>query len=344
MNSSLAKLAKNIDLGKCLFFSLLILLFYTLFTTNPVMAQNNALPSLQSEPIDNQTNLSGIQEYKVGIQLMDVKDVNRLSGTYDMTFWVTIVSDKTDFTVNPPPELDFVNGDQIQTSGLDLEPHLKKFKVSGVFQNGFDFRMYPFEILDMPIIVEPFFPLTADKVILTANKAYSGQDSSADSDIPGWNLSPGTVESTIHDYPWGHFSRLVVHYDVSSPAFMTLLKKLFTVLILDGLVIGAFWFKPDSLSERTAIAVGAILAATYFHAQFLLGELPPLGYLTVADKIMMASYALYTFCIISVLVHNRLSLRYGDKYDLNYSRKVDFKMRIIAPIVLVGVFLILYPL
>jgi hypothetical protein len=319
-------------------------LSYSIFATNQVLAQNDSISSLQNTPTKDKNILSGPQEYKVGIQLMSVKNVDRLSGTYDLTFWVTVVSDKTDFTVNPPPELDFVNGDQITISGENLEPHLKKFKVSGVFQNGFDFRNYPFEQLDLPIIIESFFPLTADKVVFTPNIEYSGQDSSANGDIPGWELSPGMIENTTHDYPWGKFSRLVAHYDVSSPPFMTLLKKLFTVLILDGLCIGAFWFKPDSLSERTAIAVGAILAATYFHAQFLLGELPPLGYLTIADKIMMASYALYTFCIVSVLVHNRLSLRHGDKYDLNYSRKVDSKMRIIAPLTLVGVFLILFPL
>lgn len=275
---------------------------------------------------------------------MSIRNIERLSGTYDATFWVTMISDKIDFTVNPPPELDFVNGQQIEISGMDIEPHLKKFKVSGVFQNGFDFRKYPFETLDLTIIMEPFYPLTTDKVIFTTNKEYSGQDVSANDDIPGWDLSPGTVENTTHDYSWGKFTRLVAHYEVTSPVFMTFLKKLFTVIILDAICLGAFWFKPDSLTERSAVAMGAILAATYFHAQFLLGELPPLGYLTIADKFLMASYALYAFCIASVLIHQRLSLRYGDKYDSNYSNKIDSKLRTLAPIVLVGVFLILYPL
>ncbi|HUL51658.1 MAG TPA: hypothetical protein VLT10_00125 [Verrucomicrobiae bacterium] len=326
--------------------SIVLALSCFILVSSPVHAQddNNPLSKYLANPNVVPVNNTAPQEYKVGIQLMNVRNVDRLTGTYDMTFWVVIVSDKIDFTVNPPPELEFVDGINIETSGLHTEKHLVKYKVIGTFQHGFDYRKYPFETLDMTIIMEPFFPLTADKLILTPISYRGSQDSSANNDIPGWDLTPGPVESTTHDYPWGKFSRFIAHYEVDSPPGMTFLKKLFTIIVLNIIVLIAFWFRPTALADRAAIAVGAILASTYYHAQFLLAELPPLGYLTLADKIVIASYALYTFCVVSVLVHHRLGVRYGPEYETKQADRIDKKMRILAPIVLIGTFFIIYPL
>lgn len=322
--------------------ALLIIILFVFSIIGSAFAQDSSEYLLQEKPI-GQIEPQPTQ-YNIAIQLMNVRNVDRLNGTYDMTFWVIITSDKIDFTASPPPEFEFVDGIDLETSGMHVEPHLVKYKVIGTFQHGFDYHIYPFETLDLTINIEPLYPGTADKIVLIPSTPQSGQDTEANNDIPGWDLSPGLTENKIHKYPWGEFSRYTAHYEVSSPPGMTFLKKLLTIIVLNIIVFAAFWFNPKSLTDRAAVAVGAILASTYFHAQFLLAELPSVGYLTLADKIVFASYALYTYCIISVLIHNRLGAHHGDEYQEKHADRIDRKMRIIAPIVLVGTFLVLYPI
>jgi len=326
--------------------SLVLVLSCLILISSPAFAQedNNAISKYLGNSNVESTNKTQPQEYKIGIYLMSVRNVDRLTGTSEMTFWVVIASDKMDFTVNPPPDLDFVDGTNIEISGLHTEPHLVKYKVTGTFQHGFDYHNYPFETLDLTITIEPYFPLTADKAILIPISQHASQDSFANDQIPGWDLAPGIVENTSHDYPWGKFSRVITHYSVYSPPVLTFLNKLLTVIVLDIITLVAFWFRPNALTDRAAIAVGAILASTYFHASLLLAELPPLGYLTIADKTVIASYALYTYSIITILVHHRLGVKYGDDYQAKYADRIDKKMRILAPIVLIVSFLIVFPL
>ena len=73
-------------------------------------------------------------KYKVGIDLTNIGKIDRESGSYELIFWVTIVSDDLDLTKFPPPdEWDFTNGYIQEVTGVSTEPNFHKFKVRGVF-------------------------------------------------------------------------------------------------------------------------------------------------------------------------------------------------------------------
>ncbi len=84
----------------------------------------------QNDPIEEDTELDSTETetiiYNVGIDLISVGVIDRESGSSDLIFWLTIVSDDIDFTKNPPPDdWDLTNGyviDKPRLSGCAGNP------------------------------------------------------------------------------------------------------------------------------------------------------------------------------------------------------------------------------
>ena len=86
----------------------------------------------QNDPIEEDTELDSTEPiiYNVGVDLISVGAIDRESGSADLIFWWTIVSDDIDFTKNPPPDdWDLENGYIIDKTGLNIDPHFYKVKI-----------------------------------------------------------------------------------------------------------------------------------------------------------------------------------------------------------------------
>jgi hypothetical protein len=131
----------------------------------------------QTDQISNEVDCEKLEPliYNMGLDLSTIGEIDRKTGSYELIFWMTVVSDEIDFTKCPPPsEWDFTNGYVISRGGVSTEPHFHKFEVHGVFFEEFDFRDYPFEKMDLSVHVEPYFPITTDKMIFQINDEFSG--------------------------------------------------------------------------------------------------------------------------------------------------------------------------
>ena len=110
-------------------------------------------------------------EYEIAVALTNIGFIDRQSGSYELTFWTTIVTDETiDLTKHPLDDFDYTNGNIEKISGKNTEPHFYKEKVQGIFFNDIDFSDYPFEHIDLAIHIETFFPCTIDDIIFTINE------------------------------------------------------------------------------------------------------------------------------------------------------------------------------
>lgn len=288
---------------------------------------------------------AGLEKYNVGILLENVGTIDRQSGSYDLIFWVTITSDEIDFTKNLPPcpdRFDFVNGYVEEISGVNIEPHFYKFKVRGVFFNSVDFHNYPFEKVELVVHLEPYYPLTSDKLVFQINHDYSGRNQDSTVSVPGWDLSDGTISSDVKKYPWGDFTHLTANYVVETEFFSSFMKKIFPIIVLIGFSFSTFAMSPKSLGERTGIISAALLSGIFFHSSFLLAEIPPIGYMTLADKIMMVAYAMFVFCLLTNLLHRYFEEVKKDDYTITDAIKFDRKMAMLTPVILGGVFTIVY--
>ncbi|MFB3060445.1 MAG: hypothetical protein ACE10C_03655 [Candidatus Binatia bacterium] len=88
----------------------------------------------QNEPIEEDVELDSPEPetiiYNVGVELINVGAIDRGTGSSNLIFWWTIVSDDIDFTKNPPPDdWDLTNGYLIDKTGENIDPHFYKVKM-----------------------------------------------------------------------------------------------------------------------------------------------------------------------------------------------------------------------
>lgn len=122
------------------------------------------------------------QEYVVAISLRSVGEINKQIGSYDLDFWYSIYSEGKDLLNDPPPEVDFINGKDLDFSSQYLGSNIFEQRVQGVFVGPMDFHDFPFEKIHLTIELEPVTPFSTEYLFLSVDPA-SGIDSTAD--IPG---------------------------------------------------------------------------------------------------------------------------------------------------------------
>ena len=326
----------GICMKKCFF----LFGIFLLFPIGTAMAQTEQMANEEEckelEPIT----------YKVGFDLSTIGEIDTKTGSYELIFWQTFVSDEVDFTKCPPPtDWDYTNGYVITKGGINTEPHFHKFEVHGVFFEELDFRNYPFEKMNLSVHIEPFYPITAENMIFETNEEYSGLDT-ATVRVPGWTVGHPDFESRIDDYSWGSFPRFTATIPIESRAVSVFLKKILPAIILAFFGFATFFLSPNRLEERLSIIGAGMVGAIFFHAVFLLGELPPLSYLTIADKVMISIYSVFGMRILGAVMQqrrqNNLEKQKKD-FDIFEAIKVDRKMIIVTPIVAICTYLALSP-
>jgi len=303
----------------------------------------------QNDEIEEDTDLDSTEPiiYNMGIDLNNVGVIDRESGSSELIFWLTIVSDDIDFTKNPPPDdWDFTNGYVIDKTGQNIDPHFYKVKIRGTFLNDNDFRNYPYDEITLSIHIEPYFPLTADRVVFKVNEEYSRINPETVS-VPGWTIGEPTFSAYTSTYPWGDFTHFEANFPVESSPVNVFIKKLLPPIILAFFGFGTFFMTSHTLADRIVIVATCLVGAIFFHAIFLLGELPPISYLTLADKMMIAIYTIFIGSGALILIHQRNIDRADkthDKYDIHSQIRLDMKMLVITVAGLLVVAVVLLPL
>ncbi len=303
----------------------------------------------QTDQISNDVDCEKLQPmiYNMGLDLNTIGEIDRKTGSYELIFWLTIVSDELDFTKCPPPSIwDYTNGYVISRAGMNTDPHFHKVEVHGVFFEELDFRNYPFEKMNLSVHVEPYFPITSDNMIFQVNEEYSGVDT-VTVKVPGWEVGNPSFETSVPAYKWASFPHFEANFPLETSPFTVFLKKILPVLILASFGFATFFMSPSILQNRISIIGTGMVGAIFFHAVFLLGELPPLGYLTIADKVMNSVYSVFGMGILGILLHQRLQNtldKTNEKYSIDRALKIDKKMIIITPLIAIGIFAVFYPL
>ncbi len=243
--------------------------------------------------------------YNVGVDLISVGVIDRESGQSDLIFWLTIVSDDIDFTENPPPDdWDLTNGYVIDQTGTNIDPHFYKTKIRGAFFNDVDFRNYPYDEINLSIHIEPYFPLVTNQVVFKVNEEYSVINPDTVS-VPGWTMGEPSFSTYTTSYPWGDFTHFEANFPVETSPAGIFMKKLLPPIILLFFAFGTFIMSSNTLQNRIAVTVTCLVGSLFFHAIFLLGELPPISYLTLADKMMIAIYTVFVGAGATILMHQR---------------------------------------
>jgi len=114
------------------------------------------------------------------------------------------------------------------------------------------------------------------------------------------------------------------------------LKTIFPIIIITTIAMLAFWMSPTNFTARIGLGASTLLAAVAAHLNAA-NQLPPIGYLTLMDKIMIIAYALFLNNLLSMVIQ----MRFIDHNREEEAVKINVKMRKSIPIIGILIFLAL---
>lgn len=234
------------------------------------------------------------QEYSIGISLVNIGEIDKKIGTYEMDFWYSISSDQADLTSNPPPQVDFVNGRILETRSEFQSPQIIEKRMLGKFSSEMDFRDFPFEKIPLQIKIEPLPQWPTNKARFAVHEA-SGVDVTAT--VPGWKIVDSNFQVLESKYGQNTYSQIVAEYVIQRDVLGSFLKTIFPILIILGISFVAYLI-PRNYDVVTELSLLPLLALVFFHVSTI-DQLPTLGYMTIFDKIMIISYVLIMNNIVS---------------------------------------------
>ena len=280
---------------------------------------------------ENITSSSKPERLTAGVYLINIGKIDLQTGSYDLDlyFWLSTSDPAIDFTKNKPT-FDFMNSMNARIEPSQISPDYYEVRVKGTFLKNMDFRNYPFDTQQVTVEVEGF--QTVDKLVFEPDTASSGYDNLVN--VPGWKLGDIKQDVIVHKYPDRSYSRYVFSFNIERSPLSSFLKTVFPVIIITTIAMLAFWMSPTNFAPRIGLAASTLLAAVAAHLNAA-NALPPIGYLTLMDKVMIVAYALFLNNLVSMV----LQMRLVDHKKEPEAAKMNARMRKLMPVI-VGILLI----
>ena len=276
---------------------------------NPVNAQQPQ--SAQSDPA-----------VTAGILLLDVQQVNLNSGTFNADFYLWFNS-----TVSPQTvQYELINGQATSVTVDANSSTYQEYRIVGTFSNNLDFSNYPFENHSLSIEVESK-NLPSSQLTFVPDTAGSGVDPSVS--LVGWNLLGYSIQAAPHVYSSSQtFSRLTFTFTIGRPGVQSFMSNVLPIVLITVISLLAFFLPPTRSFERILIGVTTLIAAVQFNLS-LLSQIPPVNYLTIADKMMITVYALFLYSIGVTIV----LARQVENKDIERAKRLNTKGAILVPFI-----------
>ncbi|MCS4541453.1 MAG: hypothetical protein HY929_03900 [Euryarchaeota archaeon] len=274
-------------------------------------------------PANSQSSFSEpSQPVEVGIWLVNIEKFELSTGSYNIDFYLWF---KWQGNLSPK-NYEFMNG---RTTSIDTRvdrSDYTEFRIRGTFLKTLSFKNYPFDEHVLTIEIE-------DKLNPIENLVYvpdlkeSGIDPSIN--IPGWNLKEWSVNVVKHQYPGNEtYSRFIFEFVLARSTLSSVLKTVVPILIITCIAMLAFVISPANFGQRIGLGVTTLMSAVAFHLA-LSGQIPPIGYLTLADKIMLTVYALFLYSLATTARIMRLV----DQKQMEKAEEINKKAIKLVPII-----------
>lgn len=238
--------------------------------------------------------LEGKEVVKVGVYILSVGNLDTTISRYSVDFFLNFEC------VTPgcdPSNFDLMNAG----SGFDIEDQSDVaeigqayfYRVRATMRTNLDLRNFPFDSHDLEIEIEDKNKTNTEYVYIV-DPEQSGIDSSVY--VAGWNLQPsitGNVSPHKYDVYNEEYSRARFHISIGHPWFSSFMKGLFAAIVIVGVGMLSFLMSPEQATDRVALTSGTLASAIFYHMT-LTASIPPVGYLTYADRFMILQYIFIT--------------------------------------------------
>jgi hypothetical protein len=262
--------------GKLLVIAVFSLVFCAFFAQN-IMAANAA----PENPL----------KVKAGVWLVNVEKIDLSANSYRLDFYLWFQYDPSEISLSDVQQFEFINGaPSMYVVDVNETQGYLEYRVRGDFIKTFDFSQYPFETHELAVEIE-HKNLDVNSLVFEADPT-SNIDPEAN--VAGWNLGGFQTSVTEHSYGDETFSRFVFSVDLQRPALSSFIKTVLPIAVITTISLLAFFMAPQNFAQRITLGVTTLLSATAFHLSLLSG-IPPTGYLTFADKMMLSVYVIFLF-------------------------------------------------
>lgn len=245
-------------------------------------------------PPPSAAELGGREAVRVGVYILSVGNLDTTTSRYTVDFFLNFICETENCD---PRNFDLINagaGPEIedQTDEDDLGKAYY-YRVRATMRTNLDLRNFPFDEHVLEIEIEDKNKTDAEFIYI-ADPEQSGIDSSVY--VSGWNLEPSiTGEVNSHNYDIYHesYSRARFYISINHPWFSSFMKGLFAAIVIVGVGMLSFLMSPTDAKDRIALTSGTLASAIFYHMT-LTSSIPPVGYLTYADRFMILQYVFIT--------------------------------------------------
>jgi hypothetical protein len=203
-------------------------------------------------------------------------------------------------------------------------PREKQLRMQANLVANVDIRRFPWDRHALPITFESFTRTDKD-LVFVVDEQRQGVDPSVV--LVGWRLDgvDGVVSS--HAYPmYGEtYSQFTTHVKISRILLTASLKTFLPVVVFILIAFISLVVGIEKLDSRVSMNTAMLIASVMFHLA-ITNQLPPAAYLTVADKVLVATYA--TICLLlSVLMMRHVQAGPGPGFSRCGSRAAPRRRR-----------------
>lgn len=232
----------------------------------------------------------------IGVQVINVGNLDLTTGLYFMDFYLTIICDRP-----CQPDIDILNAftaPELETQLTDAEGTIHAYRVRANLITNVYLENFPFDEQTLSLSIGDKHA-TKDDLVFIADPSYSGWDYTH-LHVLGWSIrnqiDVGTVEDAYPNNLGGLYSRFTFSIKVYKPWFSSFINTLFPVLIIMLVGFLSFLLSLDAAGERLTLTSSTLVALILFHIS-LNSSIPPHSSLTFADKFMIVNYVAISISI-----------------------------------------------
>jgi len=187
--------------------------------------------------------------------------------------------------------------------------------VDGKFYTDMDFTKFPFEKLDLNILVEPLYNYTNDgdsrnDIIQLHMWPFSGVATGAPSpgyEIVSYNITVGDNQYDVGDT----YSRYDINFKVQRNILDSFLKFIFPVLVMVSLAFATLIYPSEQYMTKISLNALFLLGILLF-VQSVQQKIPNIGEMTVFDYVVIISYAIIVVTIATPTIKWKIRRKYEE--------------------------------
>jgi len=270
-------------------------------------------------------------EVKIGVYVLNLGKFDVATGAFTADFYLSLKCDGCD-----TGDFEFMNGRAGSVDKIIDKKDEKFYRIHANLNNPVDLKKFPFDTQEMQIIIEDKSK-TTDELIYVADNELSGVDESIA--FTGWNIDGWRADVKEHKYNVYDeiYSQYLFTIPISRIALNSFMKTFLPVFFILLVVLFSFILDPDKITTRLGMAGSGLVASVMFHIS-ISNQIPPVGYLTFADKFMVLTYAI----LLSTFIINVYMIEMQERKQAEIVERIHRKTEYLVFIMVPALYLLLF--